>query len=87
MKNFIRRVAVLELLIFVIIIIVQSNIIRAEEVYKVNFQKINTKDGLSNKNITKIYQDSRGYIWIGTVNGLNRYNGHNIANTNIIKRC
>ena len=78
MKNFIRRVAVLELLIFVIIIIVQSNIIRAEEVYKVNFQKINTKDGLSNKNITKIYQDSRGYIWIGTVNGLNRYNGHNI---------
>ena len=78
MKNFIRRVALFELLIFVIMIIIQNNIIRAEEVHKINFQKINVKDGLSNRNITTIYQDSRGYIWIGTANGLNRYNGHEI---------
>lgn len=79
MKNFIRKVAVFELLIFVIMIIIQSNIIRGEEIYKINFQKINVKDGLSNRNITTIYQDSRGYIWIGTANGLNRYNGHEIS--------
>lgn len=73
MKNFIRKVAVFELLIFVIMIIIQSNIIRGEEIYKINFQKINVKDGLSNRNITTIYQDSRGYIWIGTGYGLNVY--------------
>ena len=66
MKNFIRKVAVFELLIFVIMIIIQSNIIRGEEIYKINFQKINVKDGSSNRKITTIYQDSRGYIWIGT---------------------
>ncbi|MDR1610042.1 MAG: hypothetical protein LBS08_00840, partial [Candidatus Symbiothrix sp.] len=27
--------------------------------------------GLSNSHITQIYQDSKGYIWIATENGLN----------------
>ncbi len=34
-----------------------------------------TADGLSDNYIFSIYQDSYGYIWIGTANGLNRYDG------------
>ena len=33
-------------------------------------------DGLSNSHINHIYQDSKGYIWISTENGLNRFNGY-----------
>jgi ligand-binding sensor domain-containing protein/serine phosphatase RsbU (regulator of sigma subunit) len=34
------------------------------------------KDGLTETVINCIMQDSRGYIWIGTNDGLNRYDGH-----------
>jgi len=33
-------------------------------------------DGLSNSHITQIYQDSKGYIWVATENGLNKFNGY-----------
>ena len=33
-------------------------------------------DGLSNSHINQIYQDSKGYIWIATENGLNKFNGY-----------
>jgi len=33
-------------------------------------------DGLSNSHINQIYQDSKGYIWIATENGLNVFNGY-----------
>lgn len=34
------------------------------------------KNGLSNSTVKAIYQDERGYIWIGTRNGLNRFDGY-----------
>ena len=41
-----------------------------------NFKNITIEDGLSQSTIKTIYQDSKGYIWIGTEDGLNRYNGY-----------
>jgi len=39
-------------------------------------EKIGIKKGLSSNYPTSIIQDSKGFIWIGTNNGLNRYDGY-----------
>ena len=43
-----------------------------------NFRHITDEDGLSNTSVEVIFQDSRGFIWFGTRNGLNRYDGYDI---------
>lgn len=42
---------------------------------QVQFKHINVDQGLSNGRVTSIVQDRLGFIWIGTKNGLNRYDG------------
>ena len=39
---------------------------------------LGSKDGLSMDYVTTLFQDSRGYIWMGTFFGLNRYDGNDI---------
>ncbi len=40
------------------------------------FSHLKVKDGLPDDETTCIYQDKRGYIWIGTTNGLSCYSGN-----------
>ncbi len=40
------------------------------------FERLNTTDGLSSNIVQCIYQDNDGYLWIGTADGLNRYDGY-----------
>ena len=42
------------------------------------FGRITTKDGLSNDTIWGIAQDSHGFMWFGTFEGLNRYDGASV---------
>ena len=39
-----------------------------------------TEDGLSSTFVNYLYQDSRGYIWIATEYGLNKYDGIHFTN-------
>jgi len=41
-------------------------------------ESITVADGLTQGFVIDLFQDSRGFIWIGTSNGLNRYDGYQI---------
>lgn len=41
------------------------------------FEHITMDDGLSGSTVLSILQDRQGFMWFGTKNGLNRYDGHN----------
>jgi signal transduction histidine kinase/ligand-binding sensor domain-containing protein/DNA-binding response OmpR family regulator len=40
------------------------------------FSRLDIGDGLSNNAINCIYKDNKGFVWIGTGSGLNRYDGY-----------
>lgn len=42
----------------------------------IRFQRIALEQGLSQETVFAIYQDSQGYMWFGTQEGLNRYDGY-----------
>jgi ligand-binding sensor domain-containing protein/anti-sigma regulatory factor (Ser/Thr protein kinase) len=44
------------------------------------FRHISTADGLINNKVTAIYNDSEGYMWIGTQAGLQRFDGTRFKN-------
>ena len=45
-----------------------------------NFRKITADNGLSHNTIYTIIQDHRGFMWFGTRDGLNRYDGYAVKN-------
>ena len=45
---------------------------------QVILNKINQTNGLSNDRVSSIVKEKNGFVWIGTENGLNRYDGNKI---------
>jgi len=45
---------------------------------EINFEHIGAANGLSQISVMSIYQDELGYMWFGTGEGLNRYDGKDI---------
>ncbi len=43
--------------------------------YLFDIEQFTTEDGLSHNQVRCIFEDSRGILWIGTPNGLNRFDG------------
>lgn len=46
---------------------------------KLEFKHITNEQGLSNTTIEAIFQDKRGFMWFGTRDGLNRYDGSQLV--------
>ncbi len=42
------------------------------------FEHLTVKDGLSSNKVLSILQDNQGFMWFGTAEGLNRYDGYTI---------
>jgi diguanylate cyclase (GGDEF)-like protein len=50
----------------------------ASQNYAQQLQRISTDEGLSQSYVLKSLQDDIGYVWIATIQGLNRYDGYEI---------
>jgi len=44
---------------------------------RLTFQHLQTGDGLSNNSVQCILRDRKGFMWFGTADGLNRFDGYN----------
>ena len=76
----IRKHQVNNIIILVIIfLIINANYtpLRAQQ-DELRFNHLTIDDGLSNNTVSCILQDSKGFIWIGTHNGLSKYDGYEI---------
>lgn len=43
---------------------------------EIQFDRIDSNDGMSNNSISNIYEDHSGFIWISTLDGVNRFDGY-----------
>ena len=65
----------LKYIFFVWIVAVTSNFYSQQ----LRFKHITNEEGLSTNYVTTIIQDDIGFMWFGTQDGLNKYDGHNFT--------
>ncbi len=61
---------------FIILLALSSGIFSIAQGLPLPFQNISVDDGLPQNSITAIIQDNQGFIWIGTQDGLAKYDGY-----------
>jgi signal transduction histidine kinase/ligand-binding sensor domain-containing protein/DNA-binding response OmpR family regulator len=67
-------------LVFLFVVSITNSQAKIDASY--NFSKIDDRHGLSQNHVKSIFQDSWGFIWFGTKNGLNRFDGEEIKRFN-----
>ena len=69
--------------IYILCVILTTSGNTNEKTLTMMFKQLSISEGLSNNSVRSIFRDSRGFLWIGTESGLNKYEvTHSI---NIIK--
>jgi signal transduction histidine kinase/ligand-binding sensor domain-containing protein len=69
-----KSVRVLYIFNILAILFLAAGNLHAQEKYF--FEKLSVSDGLSNSIVFSTYQDHLGFLWVGTFDGLNRYDGY-----------
>ncbi len=63
-------------ILLVILLLTRPANIIAQTFPELRFQSLSDKDGLSSNTVNVIAQDNIGFMWFGTNNGLNRFDGY-----------
>jgi ligand-binding sensor domain-containing protein len=50
----------------------------AQNFPSLRFSHLTEKEGLSNNTVSYLLQDNEGFIWVGTLDGLNRFDGYKV---------
>ena len=68
-----------------------TSLLQAQQPASYHFAHLDFNQGLSNNQVNCIYKDKKGFMWFGTMSGLNRFDGytfktfrHSIKDTNSI---
>lgn len=70
--------------LFVVIILLFVFVAKAET-QRIQFRKLNVKSGLNSNVVYSLLQDSKGFIWLGTKEGVNRFDGYNMVSFSLPK--
>ncbi len=65
---------VMRFLIWIVLLLQALSVFAQSEHY--NFSNLDTYNGLSNNQVNAILKDQDGFLWFGTMSGLNRYDGY-----------
>ena len=69
---------ILKSLVVLLFLLCDSNISSVHALKpKITFDRLTIEDGLSQSTVRAILQDRKGFMWFGTSDGLNRYDGYN----------
>src|SRR5690606_16550197 len=71
-----KRLKLLFLLLFPFLVFSQSN-------KQVAFRELTVEQGLSQNSVVSIAQDSTGFMWFATQDGLNKYDGRDFIHYDI----
>ena len=66
----------LKKLLFFLLFIIQSLLVLAQGIDSFKFKRIDEDQKLSNNWVRYIYQDNEDFIWFGSADGLNRFDGY-----------
>ncbi len=64
--------------LLILLLIMQTLVCQAQN--ELHFNHLSIKEGLSEGSIRALLKDKEGYFWMGTVNGLVRYDGYSFKN-------
>ena len=65
-------------LLYTLFVVLLWPLVAQANIPEMKFRRLDTRNGLSNSQVNCIYRDSRGFVWIGTAYGLNRYDGYRV---------
>lgn len=67
---------ILRALLLAAIFLTQASGLAGAQSASLRFETLSVEDGLSQSTVRAIYQDVQGYMWFGTEDGLNKYDGY-----------
>lgn len=80
MKNYLMNHTIVKLAVCLFLLITGTNICVAITQLHLEFNYLTNRDGLSNSQVNAILEDTKGYVWLGTQSGLDRYDGFRFKN-------